>query len=349
MAVIDPPDTTPWSAQGRGMSERSNDTGTRAAAANTAACSGVDSSGRLDAPDMSTRTVLRLPDLNRVRVPMSAPSDRRRRSPNVVAGAGSAHHPVGMTPRPATGSTVTNVTTQGDDTLIAGALTLGLPLFNTVVAAQPWHGRHYVAINLAATAGLLGLARARGLSTDELGLSRSSLANGVRAGAGIAALLTAALGAALTTPRSRSLLHDARVAELTLPEVAAHAAIRIPVGTALFEETAYRGVLLAVLARQMPARRAVLVDSAAFGLSHVRPALEANRVNRRGTALREVLATVLGTAVVGVGLSRLRARTGSLVAPVIVHAAANSLATVAAAIAARVPRATSVRAGEPAR
>lgn len=229
------------------------------------------------------------------------------------------------------------MTTRGAENGVAGALTLGLPLFNTVVAAQPWHRRHYVAVNLAATAGLLGVARARGLSADELGLSRSTLAKGVRAGASIAALLTAVLGAALTTPRFRTVLRDARVAELTLPEVAARAVVRIPVGTALFEETAYRGVLLAVLARQMPAHRAVVVESTAFGLSHVRPALEANVVNRRGNPLREVLATVLGTAVVGVGFSRLRAMTGSLAAPVIVHAVANSLATVAAAAAARMP------------
>lgn len=236
------------------------------------------------------------------------------------------------------GSTITSVTTHGADNQLAGALTLGLPLFNTVMAAQPWYRRHYVAINLAATAGLLGLARARGLSADELGLSRSTLPRGVRAGVGIAALLTTALGAALTTPQCRTLLHDARVAELTLREVAAQAAIRIPIGTALFEETAYRGVLLAVLARQMPTHRAVLVDSTTFGLSHVRPALEANRMNRRGKPLREVLATVLGAAFVGVGFSQMRARTGSLAAPMIVHAAANSLAMVASAAATRVDR-----------
>ncbi len=219
---------------------------------------------------------------------------------------------------------------------MAGALVVGLPLFNTVVAAQPWHRRHYVAINLATTVGLLAAARACGLGADELGLSRESLRDGARVGTAVGAGLTALLAGALSAPRTRPLLRDARIAELTLPEVAAQAAVRVPVGTALFEETAYRGVLLAVLARLLAAPRPVLLDCAVFGISHVRPALEANRVNGRGSPAREVLGTVAGTGLAGLLLCRLRVRSGSLVAPLLVHATANSLATIAAAVAARV-------------
>lgn len=227
------------------------------------------------------------------------------------------------------------VTERDADELLAGALCLGLPLVNTVVAALPWHREHYAAANLALTAGLLGAARTRGLDAGELGLSRAALPDGLRAGGAIAAALAAALGAGLASGRTRTLLHDARVAELTLPEVVTQAAVRIPVGTALFEETAYRGVLLAVLRRRLPGRRAALVGSAVFGLSHVRPALEANRLNGRGSPAAEVLGTVAATGLAGLGLAWLRERTGSLAAPLVVHAAANSLATVAAAAAAR--------------
>lgn len=228
---------------------------------------------------------------------------------------------------------MTAVTTRDD--ALAGALCVGLPLVNTVVAAHPWHRRHYVPANLAATAGLLALARALGYRPAELGLSRDALRDGARAGGMLAGALAAALGAALANPRTRPLLRDARIAELTLPEVAAHATVRIPLGTAVFEETAYRGVLLAALGRRLPPARAALVGSAAFGISHVRPAWEANRRNDRGTAAGEVLGTVAGTAAAGLLFCRLRTRTGSLAAPVTVHAAANSLALLAAAVVAR--------------
>jgi membrane protease YdiL (CAAX protease family) len=79
------------------------------------------------------------------------------------------------------------------------------------------------------------------------------------------------------------------------------------------------------------------VGSAVFGLWHIRPAAEALAANRlaagRGARIAAVTAVAAGTAGAGALLSRLRERSGSLAAPVLLHLAANCAAPVASALA----------------
>ena len=55
--------------------------------------------------------------------------------------------------------------------------------------------------------------------------------------------------------------------------------MRIPVGTVLWEEIAFRGVLQAALRRVMPGPAAIAVTSGVFGIWHVRPTAGALRIN----------------------------------------------------------------------
>lgn len=115
--------------------------------------------------------------------------------------------------------------------------------------------------------------------------------------------------------------------------------LRIPVGTVAWEEAAFRGVLLAALRRVMDEPRATVVGSAVFGLWHIRPTAEALAVNRlaagRGARIAAVAGVVAGTAGAGVVMSLLRERSGSLVAPVLLHLAANCAGPMASALARR--------------
>ena len=99
-------------------------------------------------------------------------------------------------------------------------------------------------------------------------------------------------------------------------------------GTALWEEIAFRGVLQAALRRVMPKTTAIAVTSCLFGLWHIRPALQGLRANglagTRGRAVAGVTAGVAGTIAGGVLFSWLRERSGSLAAPILLHAATNS-------------------------
>jgi membrane protease YdiL (CAAX protease family) len=75
------------------------------------------------------------------------------------------------------------------------------------------------------------------------------------------------------------------------------------------------------------------VTSAVFGLWHIRPTVDALRINQvagsRRAALGSVAGAVAATAAAGLLLSGLRERSGSLAAPVLLHLSANSGAVLA--------------------
>ena len=222
------------------------------------------------------------------------------------------------------------------DTLFAIAAGAALTAYNNVFGLHPWHSRWYVRLNAGATGAALAAATLGGLTAADLGVGRGRwlpgrLGSGLATGAAAGWLLIAAV------PATRPLLDDNRVAGLDRRAVTYQALIRIPVGTALWEETAFRGVLQAALRRVMPGTAAILVTSGLFGAWHIRPTVQALRVNGlvedRRRALAGTLAGVAGTAAGGVLLSWLRERTGRLAAPVLLHAAVNSGALIAAVLA----------------
>ena len=116
--------------------------------------------------------------------------------------------------------------------------------------------------------------------------------------------------------------------------MAYQALVRIPAGTVLWEEAAFRGVLQASLRRVLPRPAAIAVTSAVFGLWHVRPTADALRINQLAPGQRAaagpVAAAVAATAVAGLLLSGLRERSGSLAAPMLLHLSANCGAVLAA-------------------
>lgn len=182
--------------------------------------------------------------------------------------------------------------------------------------------RYYVPLNLATAAVVLGLARRAGPGGEELGLSPAALPVGLAVGLAGAGVVLAALALAAASSRTRPLLADRRMAGVDGRGTAYRALVRIPLGTVVLEEVAFRGVL--------PALAGPVVACALFGLWHVVPtvaALDANRLPRSPLA---VGGAVVFTAVAGGVLYGLAAATGSLVAPALVHLAANSGATVAA-------------------
>jgi membrane protease YdiL (CAAX protease family) len=106
----------------------------------------------------------------------------------------------------------------------------------------------------------------------------------------------------------------------------------IPLGTVLFEETIFRGVLLAVLLARYPRRTAILGSAAAFGLWHLVPAVSAADGASTIAAIGTVAGTIAVTTVAGVLFAWLRMRSGSLLAPILAHVATNSFAYVGAVV-----------------
>jgi membrane protease YdiL (CAAX protease family) len=192
----------------------------------------------------------------------------------------------------------------------------------------------YVPVNLATGVLLAGLALASGASLLDLGLGRADMPRGLTVGLAAAVLVAVVLATGLALDATRHLFEDERAAGLDGGGLAYQGLVRIPLGTAVFEELAFRGVLLALLLRVASTVTAVVMSSTMFGLWHILPTLSALRVNdvSVGPVGRAVAvgAAVLATGVGGAIFCWLRLRTGSLLAPVVVHIATNSLALVAA-------------------
>ena len=216
-------------------------------------------------------------------------------------------------------------------TLAIAAIAGYAAVAGTVLAGQ---SRGIVSVALIGV--LLGLTWSAGLGLDDLGLGRAQLAAGLRWGAMAALIAVAGIVLAASLPGTRSFFTDERVAGDGFTEVFMEATVRIPVGTAMFEELVFRGSLLALLLAGLRPVVATGVSSLLFGLWHVAPALAFADTNSgvpgsgAGVDLLVVAATVVFTGVAGGLLTWLRLRSGSLVAPVILHAAVNSTALVVA-------------------
>jgi uncharacterized protein len=210
---------------------------------------------------------------------------------------------------------------------------------NVVITRMPGYPQSYVAVNLAATGLLLVGARVVGITWQELGLDRRRARAGLRWGGACVAVVAAGYAVGLAVPVLRPLLADERLAGADAAELAYQTLVRIPLGTVLWEETAFRSVLLAALVRVVSLRAAVVLSATLFGIWHIRPTLSAAAANDLLDGPPGlVLAVLLGcafTATAGVLFAWLRLRSGSLLAPVLLHLATNSLGALAAAAAHR--------------
>jgi membrane protease YdiL (CAAX protease family) len=220
--------------------------------------------------------------------------------------------------------------------VLIGALVAVLAVWNNVVVTRlPGYPESYVVANLAATAVVLAGARAAGLTWEELGLAPRRVLAGVRWGGACVVLVAAGYAVVLAIPVLRPLLTDARVGGLDGADIAFRVLVRIPFGTVVWEEVAFRGVLLAALLRVLSPPAATAASSALFGIWHIRPTLSALAENDlvEGPVLAggAVLLACLATAAAGVLFTWLRLRSGSLLAPALLHLATNSLGTLAAA------------------
>ncbi|MGH9280801.1 MAG: CPBP family glutamic-type intramembrane protease [Acidimicrobiales bacterium] len=196
---------------------------------------------------------------------------------------------------------------------VAPALLTGVLLVahNLVVDRLPrWA---YVPACLATTATLLVVA-----GVPDVGPSMEALV----VGCAMAVVAVGAVGLAAHLSVTRRLFHDQRLTG----SVAYLAFVRIPLGTVVLEEVAFRGVLLAGLG--------LVPASLLFGLWQVVPTHLALNLNGVAAAPRArvgaLAAAVAASALAGAGLCWLRLATGSLLAPAIVHAATTSSATVLA-------------------
>jgi membrane protease YdiL (CAAX protease family) len=203
------------------------------------------------------------------------------------------------------------------------ALAAGLVGWNGLVGPRippRWH----VAVNAALGAILVAATRA------PLGLRPPALWSGLRLG--LAAAAPVVIGVAASTA-----LSPVRVAmaERDLPGPQRRwLLLRIPVGTVWSEEAVFRAALGTVAADVFGPTAGRLLQSLAFGLSHISDA--------RGAG-ESVVGTVVVTGIAGWLFARLYERSGSLAAPMLAHLAINEAGAVAALAVQGVSRPTPPR------
>ena len=220
------------------------------------------------------------------------------------------------------------------DVLLLGA---GLVAYNNLLNRQLWfNGAPFVPLNLATAAALIAIALGPlGLDADAVGLDLSP--RGLVLGAVIGCAISVPLFVLASSTKTARFVADERSAGLAGRRLGYQTIVRVPLGTAVLEEVAFRGVLLA--AAGGATLGAGVVSSAAFGLWHIAPGLNMLAANRPGapTSAKVVFAagTVVVTTIAGLGLVALRIETGNIGAPLALHATLNSLATLAASRARR--------------
>jgi uncharacterized protein len=176
---------------------------------------------------------------------------------------------------------------------------------------SPWLPGYW---RVAAQAGVGSLLTLR--TGAPLGLRPPRLWAGLRLGSAFGAAAVAVIAATTLAPAVRSSMADRRLPAPATPWLA----LWIPVGTVWAEETAFRGALSAVAADAFGQSGGRLLQSAAFGLSHIPDARAAGE---------PVVGTVLVTGFAGWLFCWLADRSGSLAAPMLLHAAINEAGAVA--------------------
>lgn len=198
-----------------------------------------------------------------------------------------------------------------------------------------------VPVACAATALLVWIARREGLSWNDLGLGRANVGRGLRWGLSAAGLVVVGYAVVLLSPWGDQLLADDRTPQ-ELSALLLKVLVIIPLRTVMLEEIGFRGVLWAQLRSRCSATVATLGSAAAFGLWHLPPAFLLMRTNSAvsgaagGSTLATVavvLAIIVVTGVAGILFAELERRSGSVLAPMGLHAATNMVGTVASFVA----------------
>lgn len=193
-------------------------------------------------------------------------------------------------------------------------------------------GWAYPVCGLVVTVALIAVARWSGLRARSIGLDLRHLGRAALFGLIGLAAIGVAFGVAVAVPALRTLFDDGRLGDtLGVGTLLWVTLIRIPLGTVLLEEIAFRGVLPALFGAGDRWRwRPVLAAAALFGLWHALPSLALMQNAAIGTAFGGVpiwvvsVLAMLGAALAGVVLHWWRHTGRGLLAPMLVHLATNS-------------------------
>lgn len=220
---------------------------------------------------------------------------------------------------------------------------LALTGYANIIANQVLNPWWHIPFNLGILGVALAIARHAGVTVPALGYCKDRIRRGLVVGGIVMGVIGVGVLIGVAIPATREFFYDDRVIERSTWVILFDALIRIPIATAFYEETLFRGVLFGMFVRRWAPLWAALTTNLLFGLWHILPTLNTLETNPAGGMLdgfTEValaaVGSVIGTALAGLGFLWLRLRANSTVAPVMAHIATNSFALLAALFVVRV-------------
>ena len=220
---------------------------------------------------------------------------------------------------------------------------LALTGYANIIANQVLNPWWHIPFNLGILGVALAIARHAGVTVPALGYCKDRIRRGLVVGGIVMGVIGFGVLIGVAIPATREFFYDDRVIERSTWVILFDALIRIPIATAFYEETLFRGVLFGMFVRRWAPLWAALTTNLLFGLWHILPTLNTLETNPAGGMLdgfTEValaaVGSVIGTALAGLGFLWLRLRANSTVAPVMAHIATNSFALLAALFVVRV-------------
>ena len=212
--------------------------------------------------------------------------------------------------------------------IVAAVLLL---VVTTTLANRVLPGWAYPVCGTVTAAFLVMLAYWSGLRSSALGLDRRYLSRSAVVGLLGLVLVALVFATALAVPALRTVFHDGRVGAPGLRELLWLVLVRIPFGTVVVEEVAFRGVMPALFGGGERWRwKAVLAAAVLFGLWHALPSLALGQnamvqATFGGLPLAAVsVLAMLAAAGAGVVLHWCRHVGRGLLTPALVHLATNS-------------------------
>lgn len=200
----------------------------------------------------------------------------------------------------------------------------------------------YLPWNLTVAITLVFMARRAGLGFAGIGLGFRQWHRPVGVGLILVSLTAFVLALAMSLPVTRDAFLDGRAAGTSTWGMLYQVLIRIPFGTVVLEEIAFRGVLPALFGASPSVRwkwKPVLGASALFGLWHLLPSSALTNGNAavhdllNGSAIATTSLAILSTMLLGIVMCWITYLGRGLKTTMLLHWATNSLGFVAAWLA----------------
>ncbi|MBI2846826.1 MAG: CPBP family intramembrane metalloprotease [Chloroflexi bacterium] len=219
-----------------------------------------------------------------------------------------------------------------------------LVLYNTAVSFLPQAAYDFISFSLNFLLALLLVfwARKTGHSWQALGLRSKSKSTAVQWASALGIGLTVASPVLLLVMYPdllTSILDTQRWYDMSTVYLVYRTVVRIPVGTAFFEEVIFRGVLQSLWTPQLGVFRASIISSLVFGLWHITPILELFQGSSLLTTpwgkVAGVVAGIFVTFIGGLLFTWLRYRHNTLYSAVVTHWVIDAIATLGPFVGAR--------------